>query len=62
MKKNIYITPETTVYETISEGEILAGSLPKGGDEEKDIIIDEEEILSKPYTPPTIDLWEEEEE
>ncbi|MFA4045485.1 hypothetical protein HPS54_02355 [Prevotella sp. PCHR] len=61
MKKNIYITPETTVYETISEGEILAGSLPKG-DEEKDIIIDEEEILSKPYTPPTIDLWEEEEE
>ena len=46
MKKNIYITPETTVYETISEGEILAGSLPKG-DEEKDIIIDEEEILSK---------------
>lgn len=61
MKKNIYITPETTVYETISEGEILAGSLPKG-DEEKDIIIDEEEILSKPYPPPTIDLWEEEEE
>ena len=61
MKKNIYITPETTVYETISEGEILSVSLPKG-DEEKDIIIDEEEILSKPYTPPTIDLWEEEEE
>lgn len=57
MKKE-YITPETTVYNTAYEHNILAGSLPKSDE----IIYDEDEILSKPYTPPTIDLWEEEED
>ena len=60
MKKNIYTEPSITVYETITDTEILAGSLPKG-DEPSDLIDDEEEILSKPVAPTDINLWEDDE-
>lgn len=60
MKKNIYIIPETTVYETIAETEFLAGSTVPIYDDNEDVFI--EDALSKPVTPPNVDLWGDEEE
>lgn len=61
MKKKIYTKPSITVYETITDTEILAGSLPKS-DEQTDIIEEEEDILSKPVTLPDTNLWGDENE
>ena len=60
MKKQLYITPETTTYQSVPGNCILAVSLPKIDEEE---ILEYDEILAKPNTPPsTPDIWEDEEE
>ncbi len=60
MKKNIYIAPEITVYKTIVETAILAGSKIDIIEEEEDVTI--EDALSKPVTLPDTNLWGDENE